>query len=148
MTEKRNECCTNTAESTVVIADRWWAHIGPVPWATSRSTSLPVSVVANGVYCLKYFYSLTAPLLTLLPPLGAMRCLRVRKSISHDKMCQSQTQTPPTPKGVSHWLHGRRFSLAQRRQRCARSNLCAVPRRLGAMTQGVSFVENQKMQKV
>ena len=49
MTEKRNECGTNTAESTVVIADRWWAHIGPVPWATSKSTSLPVSVVANGV---------------------------------------------------------------------------------------------------
>ena len=37
---------------------------------------------------------------------------------------------------TSHRLHGQRFSLAQENQRCAKSTLCAVPRRLGAIMGG------------
>ena len=47
VTENRN-CCVHSS-STAVIAHRLWAHIGSIPWATSKSTSLPASVVARGV---------------------------------------------------------------------------------------------------
>ena len=32
---------------STVIAHRLWAHIGSIPWATSKSTSLPANVVAR-----------------------------------------------------------------------------------------------------
>ena len=38
---------------------------------------------------------------------------------------------------IPETLHGPRLSLAQGQQRCAPSNLCALFRKLGAMTQGV-----------
>ena len=53
------------------------------------------------------------------------------------KECPSGVQPPSDFRDTRHRLHGRRFSLTQEQQRCARSNLCAVPRRLRAMTQGV-----------
>ena len=56
-------------------------------------------------------------------------------------MCPSRAQAPSDFLDTHDWLHGRRCALAQERQRRARSHLCAVPRRLGALTQGVwSFV--------
>ena len=61
-------------------------------------------------------------------------------------ICSSYiTETTPT-RDTIHRLHGRRFSLVQGQQRCARSNLCSVcPMDLGAMTLGVSsFVQKLK----
>ena len=48
MTEKK-ELLYEPSSITAVIAHRLWAHIGSVPWATTKSTRLPVSVVAWGV---------------------------------------------------------------------------------------------------
>ena len=58
---------------------------------------------------------------------------------------RNRLPTSETPH--SHRLHRRRFSLGQGQQRCTRPNLCALPRRLGAMTQGVcGFV--QKLERM
>ena len=53
------------------------------------------------------------------------------------KTCPSRAQAPSDFRDASHRLHGRRFSLAQGQQRCARSNLCALLRTLRGKTQGV-----------
>ena len=111
-----------------------------------ESTNVPGIVAARSVSdCSLPFYSFAAPPLTLLPPLGQIRCLWVQKSISHTKKGPYRAQPPSDFRDTSHRFHGRRFSLAQGQQRCARPNLCALLRRLGAMTQGVwSFVQKQK----
>ena len=91
-------------------------------------------------------YSVAAlPLALLLPP-GSIICHWVQKSISHRKKCPSRAQPPCYFRGTIHRLHGRRLSLAQGQHRCARSNLYALPRRLGAMMmQGVwTFVQKLK----
>ena len=48
MTEKQEQLMC-TQQQSAVIAHRLWAYIGSIPWATSKSTSLPASVVARGV---------------------------------------------------------------------------------------------------
>ena len=59
-----------------------------------------------------------------------------------------RAQPPSDSRDTNHRLHGPRLSLAQGQQRCAPSNLCALFRKLGAMTQGVwSFVEKRRKRR-
>ena len=121
-------------------------------WATSKSTNLPASVVARGVYSCVFsaqncFICLRAVLVTFLLFLAprftflststyhrlarSIRCLSVGSKIDHpQKNAHLGVQPPSDFRDTSNRLHGRRLSLA-------RSISCAVARRLGAITQRV-----------
>ena len=58
-----------------------------------------------------------------------------------------RNRLPTSEAPHSHRLHGRRFSLGHGQQRRTRSNLCVLPRRLGAMTQGVCCSFVRKLEK-
>ena len=50
MAEKKEHLYTAVPQSIAAVAHRFWAHIGSIPWTISRSTNLPASVAARGVY--------------------------------------------------------------------------------------------------
>ena len=83
--------------------------------------------------------------LTLLPPCLSQSDVVWFKSRSAANMCPSRERTPlRILRDTSHQLHDRGFSLAQARQRCARTS-CVLIRTLGAMPQGVwSFAQKLK----
>ena len=134
--------------STAVIARGFWVHIGSIPWATSNRQTSQLALRRRA--------SRTARNLLLLcrtdsdPSTTAwLNPLSLGSKIDQPpKKCLSRAQPPSDFRDTSHRLHGRRFSLAQGQQRCARSSLCALPRRRGAMTQGVwSVVKKLKKNK-
>ena len=136
---------TTVRSGTAAIAHGFWAHIGSIPWATSNRQTSQLALRRRA--------SRTARNLLLLcrtdsdPSTTAwLNPLSLGSKIDQPpKKCLSRAQPPSDFRDTSHRLHGQRFSLAQGQQRCARSNLCALLRRLGAMTQGVgSFGQKLK----
>ena len=132
--------------NTAVIAHGFWAHtlgLSPGPPRNRQTSQL----------ALRRGASRTAPDLlcrTASDPsttawLNPMSLGSEIDNPHTKKKCPSRAQ-PPSFRDTSHRLHSRRFSLAQEQQRCARSNLCAVPVDLVLMTQGV-WSSVQKLKK-
>ena len=119
------------SSSTAVIAHGFWAQVGSILWATSTSIDLPVALRGGA--------SRTArDLFTPLPHrhfrpfyhrLAQSDVFKFETRSASKKVSISGAQPPSDFRDTSHRLHGRRFSLAQEKQRCARREViyCCYP---------------------
>ena len=130
--KNRNNCCIAVhSSSNAIIAHRLWAHIGSIPWATSKSTASQLALW-RGASINRTARNLFTPWPRRFWPFHhrlaqSNWCVWVHKSISHNKKCLSRARPPFDLRDTSHcWLHGRLFSLTQGQQRCARSNYYSV----------------------
>ena len=144
--KKRNSTAVHS--STAVIAHGFWAHIESIPWTTSNRQTSKLALRRGGEERLELLVTFLLLGRTASDPSTTAWLNPLSSGSKIDqpqKKCPPRAQPPSDFRDTSHRLHGRLFSLAQGQQRCARSNLCALPRRLGAMTQGVwSLVQKLK----
>ena len=122
--KKRNSTAVHS--STAVIAHGFWAHIESIPWTTSNRQTSKLALRRGGEERLELLVTFLLLGRTASDPSTTAWLNPLSSGSKIDqpqKKCPPRAQPPSDFRDTSHRLHGRRFSLAQEKQRYARSKL-------------------------
>ena len=148
MTEKRNCCNIPQVLDTHCVHTLGHLEIDDLPNSVARGASRTASSVRRTASFICLRAVLVACLLicrTAFDPFttALLHSMSLGSNINHPQKSPSRAPPPSDFRDTNHWLHGRRLSLAEGQQRCARTRVLC--RRLGAITQGAwSFVQKLK----